>query len=219
MGESGESAGAGIGSELRALEEQARARRSRVGRALRLGSVAVAASFVFLLRADLRYALRPSVPVDLGGPMEFQLDREQRETYARVVGLPGELSPAADHGGHHLRMFGLLTTNIIVVQNLAEVGPDSQPARNQPYTALGRLVRDDDAVEFGLIFRLLEERGIVSRQGEHLYALLEGEAPRKDWSLPLELLGILAFVLVNFRAASKIERPLGGTDWEGASDG
>ena len=47
----------------------------------------------------------------------------------------------------------------------------------------------------------------------------EGEAPRKDWSLPLELLGILAFVLVNFRAASKIEHPLGGTDWVGTTDG
>jgi len=221
MSGSGDPAGheAEVAAELQLLERQAQARRARVARALRLGSLVVSASFVFLLRTDLRYALRPASPVALGGPMEFQFEREASQTYATVSGLPGELSPAADHGGRHLRMFGLLTTNIVVVQDLAEVGPEAQPARNQPYVATGRLVRDDDASEFRVVFRVLEDRGIVSRQDEHLYALLEGEAPRKDWALPLELLGILAFVAVNFRAAYKMQHPLPLGDWDGASDG
>ena len=59
-------------------------------------------------------------------------------------------------------MFGLLSTNIVVVQDLAEVGPEAQPARDQPYPARGRLVRDDEASEFRVMFRLPEDRGIVS---------------------------------------------------------
>ena len=43
---------------------------------------------------------------------------------------------------------------------------------------------------------------------------MEGEVPRKDWALPLELLGILGFVLVNFRAAHKMEHPLPTVDFD-----
>jgi hypothetical protein len=207
-----------IEAELRALEAQAQARRAKLARAMRLGSLVVSATFVFFLRGDLLYATRSSRPIELGGPLEFNLDREATETYASIVALPGELSASAEHGGRHYRMFGLLTTNVVVMQDLAEVSPEAQPARNVPFAVSGRLERDDDATELSKVFRLMEERGIVARQDGHLYVIHAEEAPRQGLTLPLELLGIVLFVLVNFRAAYKVEHPVPGLD-ESSTDG
>jgi hypothetical protein len=197
-----------VAAELRAVEAQATARRARLARSLRYGSLLVAASFLFFLRGDLRYALRPSAPLELGGPLEFNLDREGTEQYASIVALPGELSATVEHMGGHFRMFGLLGTNVVVMQNLAENAPEAMPARNVPFHAAGRLVRDDDAMELRRIFELMEDRGVVVRQEGHLYVLHADELPRHGVALPLELLGIVLFVLVNWRAAYKVEHPL-----------
>lgn len=194
--------------ELAALEAAAVARRARAARMLRYGSLAVAASFLFLLRGDLTYAFAPTQPLELGGPLEFNLDREQTERFAHVTGVPGGQAANVSHMGKQLRAFGLLGSNVLVVQDLSKVEDRSAPARGEPFAVSGRLQRDDDAVQLRNIFRLLESSGILAPQEGHCYALWAGEAPRGSWALPLELLGIVLFVGINFRAAARMARPV-----------
>ena len=180
--------------ELAALQAQNRARALRLARMLRAGSLLVAASFVFLLRGDLRYWTRPAAPVDLGGPLQFDLDREGSQRHVKLVGVPGRTAANVSHLSRNLRLFGILGTNVLVVQDADRVPRDQMPAADTPYATSGRLVREDEAGELSGIFRMMERAGIVARTDGHLYALYEGEAPRQGWGLPLELLGILGFV-------------------------
>lgn len=193
--------------ELEKLEAGSRARKARNARALRLGALAVAASFVFFLRNDLRYAVQPATPVDLGGPLEFNLDREASQRYAKIQAVPGGQAANVTHMGRQLRVFALLGTNVTVVQDLS-TGSSQPPVRGTPIAVSGRLVRDDDAVELRNVFLMLETSGAVARIDGHIYALWADEAPRGSWTLPLELVGIVLFVLVNFRAARRMEKPL-----------
>jgi hypothetical protein len=195
-------------AQLAALEAQAKARRSRLARMLRSGSLVVAASFLFFLRADLVYATRSSTPHDLGGPLEFDFTAEKSQSYVSAVALPGELRATVDHMGQHYQLFGLLGTNILVEQDLSELTPEQQPERSKPFHVAGRLVRDDDASELRRLFELFEARGIVSRQEDHLFVLVANDVPRKGFSLWFELAGIVLFVAVNWLGARRIENPI-----------
>jgi hypothetical protein len=201
-------------AELAALEAAAVARRARAARVLRYGALVVAASFLFLLRGDLVYAFAPAQPLELGGPLEFNLDREVTQRFAHVTGVPGGQAANVSHMGRQLRAFGLLGSNVLVVQDLGKVDSASAPARGEAFAVSGRLLRDDDAVELRNIFRLLQQSGILSTQEGHAYALMAGEAPRSSWALPLELLGIVLFIGVNFRAAARMVRPVAPLDAE-----
>jgi len=193
-----------IAEELAHLEAQGRARRRNLARMLRLGSLLIAASFLWLLRGDARYFIQPNVPVQLGGPLEFNLAGEASQRYVRIRGVPGGQARIAHHVGKSLRMFGLLGSNVLVIQDASSSEP---PAQSEPYTAQGRLVSAEDAVELSNVFEIMQREGSVTRENGELYALWDGAAPRKSAALPLELLGIVLFVLVNFRAARRVERP------------
>jgi hypothetical protein len=194
-----------IFEELAELEAQGRARRRNLARMIRLGALVVAASFLWLLRGDVRYYLQPKTPVQLGGPLEFNLAGEASQHYVRIRGVPGGQARLAHHFGKSIRMFGLLGSNVIVVQNVDR--DEEPPAQNQAYSAQGRLVSADDAVELSNVFEIMEREGSVTRENGQMYALWDGQAPRQGVGLPLELLGIALFVLVNFRAAKRVSRP------------
>lgn len=197
-------------AELEKLEASARARRKRNARMLRAGAVVVAATFLFFMRAELRYALQPKAAADLGGPLEYNLQLEGSPRYVKIDGVPGGQAATVSHMGKQLRVFGLLGSNVVVVQDLGETTPEEAPTRGAPFKVSGKLVRDDDAVELHNVFNILEASGVVARIDGHLYALWAGEVPRQGWALPLELLAIAVFLLINFRAAHRMERPLPG---------
>jgi hypothetical protein len=198
----------GVTDQLAEIDRAAKARQRSRANALRVGSVAVALSFVFLLRHDLVYATQPLEPVSLGGPLEFDLGQEHSQRYAKIRAVPGDQTATFDYFGHHYRTFGMMASNVIVQQDLADLGPADQPTKGQVFEAVGRLWRDDDAPELGNLYKQFEARGIVFRQDEHLYVLRTGETPRKGIALPLQLLGILAFVVFNWIAARRVEKPV-----------
>ena len=191
--------------ELEQLEAAGRSRRRNLARMMRVGSLLIAASFVWLLRGDLRYYAQPKTPVQLGGPLEFNLTNEASQRYAQIRGVPGGQARLAHHLGKSIRMFGLLGSNVLIVQDVSR--DQEPPAQNEAYTAKGRLVSEADAVELANVFQIMEREGSVSRENGQLSALWDGEAPRDSAALPLELLGIVVFVLANFRAARRVERP------------
>ncbi|MBS2031518.1 MAG: hypothetical protein JST54_26700 [Deltaproteobacteria bacterium] len=190
--------------ELAQLEAERRARKLGTARMMRVGALVVSASFVFLLRGDIRYWLQPKTPVELGGPLEFNLDREQTERFAKITGVPAQRAANVSHGGRDLRVLGLLGSNVLVVQN--REGSAEAPASNAAISVQGRLERDDDANELRNIFQLFEGLGFVSPVDGHFYALYADQLPRQGWTLPLELLGILLFLGVNLRKAHSLTR-------------
>jgi len=193
--------------DLREIRARSQPRRGRLAWTLRLGSLAVAASFVWLLRGDLRYAAASPTPLELGGPLEFSLSHQASQTFAHIRGVPGAQAANVSHLGHSLRIFGLLGSNVVVVQDRDAPGAAAPPSSGAPFDALGRLVRDDDDRALKNVFLLMERAGYVAPQSDgHLYALYVGERPRRFGVLALELLGIALFVGVNWRAAARVSR-------------
>ena len=189
--------------ELAQLEADRRARKLRTARMMRLGALVVSASFVFLLRGDIRYWLQPKTPIALGGPLEFNLAPEGTERFVTITGVPGQHARKVSHGTRNLRVFGVLGSNVLVVEDLDHGGAEP-PSAGAAFTVQGRLQRDDDASELRNLFPMFEMEGTLAPIDGHFYALYADQLPRQGWTLPLELLGIVFFLAVNLRKAHSL---------------
>lgn len=200
--------GEGTDEVLRDLlrsQANARLRRQRAAQALRWGSLLIAASFLFLLRSDLAYWVSEPTPIELGGPLEFSLTEQRSNVYAHVKAVPGPQSANASHSGRNLRFSGLLSTNMVVRQDLGEVGPERTPQKYAQFEVSGRLLRDDDAPEMKHIFQTFERMGVVTRQEEHFWVIRDGERPRSGIGTPFLVLAIGIFIAANFIGARRLE--------------
>jgi hypothetical protein len=141
--------------------------------------------------ADVRYFFAPVVPIDLGAPGAYHLDRARVDRLVQIRGDLREAVPIVE--GKSVRMVGRLAgTNLLV----------DRPGRDGPPLYEGRLLADKQArVRYAPVVAELRSRG--TQLGDAWLVLRDGERPRSRW-LPIGASAVLLILLaINLRARLK----------------
>ena len=152
-------------------------------------SAALSAWLLWSLAPDVAYCLSTPIPIDLGGPAVYRLDRARLNRFVRIRGEFGDaVGVTVNRTGQPRTVGRVHGTNLLV----------DRPGRSGPPVYEGRLLPLADRTEYDPVVVALRARGAPI--GEAWLVLRDGERPREHW-LPLGgALLLLALLAINLRA-------------------
>jgi len=181
---------------------------------LSLLGMGVGVFLLFSLASDISYFFSSRDPIDLGSSGGYHLDRLTDQRLARVDGsarLTGtyEQFSWGDFRRHKFELWVITDADLLIRR---DAGGASAPG---PFSAEGRLRRDDQVPELADAFALAATHGLLTPKA-HAYVLLAGDKPAASWKAPaicvLALLIIGANVRSLIRALGRPKKPRDAQD-------